>query len=31
MMTHKWIFILLLLVSMAGNAQERKYSTFNFI
>ena len=30
MMTHKWIFILLLLVSMAGNAQERKYSTFYY-
>lgn len=27
-MKHKWIFIMLLLVAMAGNAQERKYSTF---
>lgn len=27
-MKHKWIFIMLMLVPMAGNAQERKYSTF---
>lgn len=27
-MKHQWIFIMLLLVSVAGNAQERKYSTF---
>ena len=29
-MKNKWIFIVLLLVSVAGNAQERKYSTFYY-
>ncbi|WP_455585521.1 SGNH/GDSL hydrolase family protein [Bacteroides sp.] len=29
-MTNKWIIIMLLLVSVAGNAQERKYSTFYY-
>lgn len=29
-MKHKWIFIMLLLVCVAGNAQERKYTTFYY-
>lgn len=29
-MKHKWIFTMLLLVSIAGSAQERKYSTFYY-
>ena len=29
-MKNKWIFIVLLLVSVEGNAQERKYSTFYY-